>query len=567
ADWEYVLGVNLLNPHGFHYTLEGPRKRDWPPSMFYQYPWWHFYGAFSNYMSRLSHMLTGGRHVAKVAMLWPINTMFATYMPQHGAGTPVSPLQTSAAQNGRIEGDFNVLTDLLLRLHYDFDYLDEDILAGAELLTGGERPQIGVRDERFELLILPPMVQLKLSTLERLEQFVAAGGRVLGMIFLPDRAFGPDGLVDIRDRIQALFGVDPAQTQRGYRDVLDLRSTTTEHPSGGTVSFLASYALQRQLPLRIQKELGAVGRPEHAAFLVEPGQDANRYFYTAQNGEREEITAEVLAERAEVAAALEQVLGSLIAPDVVIDNPEIFYLHRVKDGTDLYFLINPTFTPQSATVTIAGRVQPLLWDPSTGAESPILPARDVAGGTSFRVDLGPTGSAFVVAATPSGALKETRILDTDLVVESIGEEELTGYTRSAMPYLVVAENGGEQRLDLEPGEIVEPLHLDGEWEFRAEDENALIISHWLATAAEPGEPIETYTAAEAGTSAWLPMVPGAWSYQLPAEPDRPYPIDVWYRASFEAAYVPPPLSLIVDGFACAAWRLWVNGKPVEAPPR
>ena len=41
TDWEYVLGVNLLNPHGFHYTLEGPRKRDWPPSMFYQYPWWH----------------------------------------------------------------------------------------------------------------------------------------------------------------------------------------------------------------------------------------------------------------------------------------------------------------------------------------------------------------------------------------------------------------------------------------------------------------------------------------------------------------------------------------------
>ncbi|MBW3592853.1 MAG: hypothetical protein KY396_04085, partial [Actinobacteria bacterium] len=72
ADWEYVLGVNLLNPHGFHYTLEGPRKRDWPPSMFYQYPWWRYYGEFSDYMSRLSYMLTGGRHVAKVAVLWPI---------------------------------------------------------------------------------------------------------------------------------------------------------------------------------------------------------------------------------------------------------------------------------------------------------------------------------------------------------------------------------------------------------------------------------------------------------------------------------------------------------------
>ena len=88
TDWEYVLGVNLLNPHGFHYTLEGPRKRDWPPSMFYQYPWWHFYGDFSDYVARLSHLLSGGRHVAKVAVLWP--------MPDH-----VRHLHTPSAQTAR----------------------------------------------------------------------------------------------------------------------------------------------------------------------------------------------------------------------------------------------------------------------------------------------------------------------------------------------------------------------------------------------------------------------------------------------------------------------------------
>src|SRR5439155_17375535 len=81
ADWEYVLGVTLLNPHGFHYTLEGSRKRDWPPSMFYQYPWWRYYEGFSRYISRLSEMLSAGRHVARVAVIWPINAMFATYRP------------------------------------------------------------------------------------------------------------------------------------------------------------------------------------------------------------------------------------------------------------------------------------------------------------------------------------------------------------------------------------------------------------------------------------------------------------------------------------------------------
>src|SRR3954452_22009461 len=116
TDWEYVLGVNLLNPHGFHYTLEGPRKRDWPPSMFYQYPWWRYYGAFSEYISRASYMLTGGRHVAKVAVLWPMTSLFANYLPQER--TPLAD---------RIEYDLNPLTDLLLRVNHDFDYVDEKV--------------------------------------------------------------------------------------------------------------------------------------------------------------------------------------------------------------------------------------------------------------------------------------------------------------------------------------------------------------------------------------------------------------------------------------------------------
>src|ERR671916_1793886 len=182
TDWEYVLGVNLLNPHGFHYTLEGPRKRDWPPSMFYQYPWWRHYGDFSDYISRLSYLLTGGRHVAKVAVLWPMTSMFANFVPQ--------------ARNrfdSRTESDFNVLTDLLLRLHHDFDYVDDEALAVAEIADGAL--QLG--DERHE-------------------PFVAAGGRALGVVFLPDRALGPDGLVDVAHRVEALFGVDPRATQRDF---------------------------------------------------------------------------------------------------------------------------------------------------------------------------------------------------------------------------------------------------------------------------------------------------------------------------------------------------------------
>ena len=260
ADWEYVLGVNLLNPHGFHYTLEGPRKRDWPPSMFYQYPWWNYYGDFSNYISRLSHLLSGGKHVARVAVLWPMNAMFATYTPQ-----------SHNALGDRTNLDFNTLTDTLLRVHYDFDYLDEDMLANAEM----EGNTIRIRDEAYELLILPPMAHLKLSTLERLEKFVSQGGRVLGMIFLPDKAFVDTdkvtGLVDVSDRVRSLFGIDPVETQQSFQKQTGLDLLQRQLSGGGRTAFLRSYALARQLPMRIQQQIGIMGQTESPFFVIEFG--------------------------------------------------------------------------------------------------------------------------------------------------------------------------------------------------------------------------------------------------------------------------------------------------------
>ncbi len=132
---------------------------------------------------------------------------FATYTPQ-----------SYNAPGERMLHDFNALTDLLLRVHYDFDYLDEDILAGAAIEADGIR----VADETYPLLILPPMTHLKIETLERLERFAAQGGRLMATTFLPSRAFGPDGQVDISARIKNLFGVDPHETQREYSQHTDI---------------------------------------------------------------------------------------------------------------------------------------------------------------------------------------------------------------------------------------------------------------------------------------------------------------------------------------------------------
>jgi hypothetical protein len=540
TDWEYVLGVNLLNPHGFHYTLEGPRKRDWPPSMFYQYPWWHFYADFQAYVARLSQTLTGGRHVASVAVLWPINDMFATYTPQ-----------ARSALANRTEHDFNVLTDALLRLHFDHDYLDEDMLADAAI----DGDSIRVRDEAYRLVVLPPMRYLKLGTLERLEAFVAGGGRVLGTVFLPATAFGDGGLVDIRHRVEKLFGVDPAATQRDLAGQASIATSFVDHPDGGRVGFLRSYALNRLLPRRLQEALGVPGQPVNDTVTIDQEGDATTYWFTGSDGAREDITAEVVAEREEVLRALGEAIVGLIAPDVVIDNPEIFCLHRVKDDRDLWFFVNPTHRPQSGQVTLRGELRPVLWETSTGEERPLAPWNVADGETSFRLELPPTGSAFVVAGEPVAV----RIAETDAVITAIGDDRVRGYVTGERASITV---GGE-RHKVGTGATMAPLALDGEWTFAAEDDNALVIGRWLASAG----PMDEAAALDpASTDGWLPIVPGAWAYQLPAEPAAPYPADVWYRITFAVDALPPALELIIDGFAGSGWWVFLNGEAVDATP-
>jgi hypothetical protein len=543
ADWEYALGVNLLNPHGFHYTLEGPRKRDWPPSMFYQYPWWSYYDQFSEYISRISSVLSGGVHVAKVGVIWPINAMFATYTPQ--SHSPVGD---------RTEQDFNVLTDMLLRLHHDFDYVEEDLLASAEIEGGTVR----LGGEAYELLILPPMSHLKLTTIEKLETFVQAGGRVLGMIFLPCQAFGPEGLVDVSARMRSLFGVDASQAGLSYQSARDI-STHVQNHGAGKAAFFRSYALARSLPSRLQEEVGRVGVPESGYVVIQPEGDTSRYYFSAHGAERQDITDEVAAERREVADAMERLIAELIEPDVTMSNRDVFYLHRVKDGQDVYFFVNPTFRPQSVDVTVGGVVEPFLWDPSSGGTSPIAPWRVEKGRTHFEIALAPTGSAIVVPGAETGL----RVIETNITVESIADGTVDGYTDESDAFADIERGGRRERLEV-AATVPDPITLDGEWEFEIEDENALVIQEWLAIEETPGSPPEAYAGSAISTEGWVPMGHGAWSYQIPAEPLREYPIDVWYRISFVADQIPPRLSLLIDGFACSSWDLHVNGRPVNS---
>ena len=68
-DWLGIRGVNLFVPHAFYYSVTGARKEERPPDVGPNNIWWPYYRQFSDYMKRLSYLMTDSVNGAKVAVL------------------------------------------------------------------------------------------------------------------------------------------------------------------------------------------------------------------------------------------------------------------------------------------------------------------------------------------------------------------------------------------------------------------------------------------------------------------------------------------------------------------
>ncbi len=159
TDHMFVSGVNFMIPHSFN--PKSPFDTDCPPYFYnggYE-PRWPLYRVYADYASRLSVLLTGGRHVCPVALLFV----------------------GQSAQTGKA-----VLPDLMSeRLQdalFDCDWLPYSVWE-ADTKIDGE--VFRLRDERYRVLIVPPAEVIPYATLEKAKAFFEAGGVVVGYGFLP----------------------------------------------------------------------------------------------------------------------------------------------------------------------------------------------------------------------------------------------------------------------------------------------------------------------------------------------------------------------------------------------
>jgi hypothetical protein len=80
-------------------------------------------------------------------------------------------------------------------------------------------------------------------------------------------------------------------------------------------------------------------------------------------------------------------------------NKVLRYIHKIKDGRNIYLFANITKKAIDTHAKLRGRVQPEIWDPHTGEISKAECSHKVEAGTDVtvvRITLAPFKSIFIV---------------------------------------------------------------------------------------------------------------------------------------------------------------------------
>jgi hypothetical protein len=200
AEIQLALGVNYFVPHLLLYSLLGERKRDHPPSIYYQQPYWDQYRMVNDYISRLSALLAQGTREVNILMIHPIESAWIEYKPQDWS-----------AVNKRNE-EFQEILNFLVENQKDLHLGDETLLSKYGKVENGK---LLVGTSSYDYVILPQLETIRKSTLKLLEEFAASGGQIYCIDEFPK-------LIDCKETTNINFGYKIITKKELYSDVHEL---------------------------------------------------------------------------------------------------------------------------------------------------------------------------------------------------------------------------------------------------------------------------------------------------------------------------------------------------------
>lgn len=166
GDWQAALGVTLRVPHLTWVSMEGEAKRDYPASIGYQSPWYTEYPMVEDHFARLNTVLTRGKAQVRLGVIHPVESYWLHW----------GPSEATALVRDEMDEHFQSLARWLLYGLIDFDYISESLLP--QQCEAGNAP-LSVGEMAYDVVLVPDCQTLRATTVDRLESFVAAGGRLV----------------------------------------------------------------------------------------------------------------------------------------------------------------------------------------------------------------------------------------------------------------------------------------------------------------------------------------------------------------------------------------------------
>ncbi len=163
-EWMMVRGVNLMCQHLEGYSLRGIRKRDYPPAMYCQQPWWADYNMFNDAMSRVGMLIAEGSIKCDTLVIHNITSGWICF-----------DCGSNSSMNDYNDKLINIMNELEAK-HIPYHLGDEILMERHGRVCGNE---LVIGNMRYKKIIVPPHIAFFENTEKLLAEFKSNGGEIV----------------------------------------------------------------------------------------------------------------------------------------------------------------------------------------------------------------------------------------------------------------------------------------------------------------------------------------------------------------------------------------------------
>ena len=198
---QYTKGITDLICHAVWYD---DSNVTFPPELSWRNPLYRdSLPAFNTFLARLRYVLARpGRHVADVAVLYPVQTQYAGHYMDGPLGRFAGGVAVEGSDYDRLSA---ILTD---SLGIDFTYIHPEVLNGRCSVVNGGRIVLDndIDRESYSVIILPAVRVIDIDNLRKIDKAARRGAKVIFTTLLPEQSATDEATdAEVADKVESML--------------------------------------------------------------------------------------------------------------------------------------------------------------------------------------------------------------------------------------------------------------------------------------------------------------------------------------------------------------------------